>query len=381
MSTRFRKLALICLCCLMGTAPAQEPSLDAENILFWSPERQIVGYRNIDRLFATRPIRADGLAWPLIPDPADLDDFRYRHEGKRLSIDDYMRQMRTAGLIAIRDGRVRLERYGLGNDAESRWISFSVAKSVTSLLFGAALQDGFIESLDEKVTDYLPRLKGSGYDTVSLADVLRMASGVAWNEDYADPQSDIAVAPQGGLGMLDYLRELPRVAPPGEQFNYNTLETNLAGNILRSAIGNNLATYLEAKIWVPFGMEHDASWLLDRPHGEELGGCCINATLRDYARIGLFALNDGVLPTGERVLPEGFMAESVSPSPGYDGYGYYWWLHAGGAYEAEGVFGQIIYIDPERDIVIAIHSAWGEAWSDAHDAHLRAFIAALADAI
>ena len=144
---------------------------------------------------------------------------------------------------------------------------------------------------------------------------------------------------------------------------------------------NNLTTYLQNKIWHPFGMESGASWLLEQPGGVEVGGCCINATLRDYARIGLFALNDGVLPTGERVLPEGWMAESIEPSKGSAGYGYYWWLLGDGVHAALGVFGQMIYIDPNRNIVIALHSAWPSADSAELLEHRMAFINALADAL
>ena len=137
----------------------------------------------------------------------------------------------VAGLLVIKDGHILYERYGLGNTEDSRWISYSVAKSVVSMLFGAAIQDGYIKSVDEKVTEYLPRLKGSSYDQSSIANLLQMASGVQWNEDYADP-------------------------------------------------------------------EFDASWNLTEPGGGEFGGCCINATLRDYGRIGLFAMANGRLSDG-----------------------------------------------------------------------------------
>ena len=310
----------------------------ARGILFWTPERQIVGYRAIDDLYPTRQIEAGGHPYPLIPAERDFSTFRYRHDGVRRTLDEYMETQRVAGLIAVKDGKVAVERYGLGNDADSRWISFSIAKSVVSLLIGAAIQDGYIESVDDLVVDYLPRLKGGVYDAVTIRHILQMSSGVAWNEDYADPQSDTALAPGGGMALIDYMKALPRVAEPGVTFNYNTGETSIAGAVLRAAIGNNLATYLTHKIWRPFGMEADASWLIDAPGGHEYGGCCINATLRDYARIGLIALNGGVTPLRNRVVPEGWMRDSVAPSPGYDGYGYYWWLFGDGIYGGIGIF-------------------------------------------
>ena len=360
---------------------AQESEITGNDLLFWSPQQQVLGYRAIDQLFTTREISGSTQPYPLHPDPIDLSGMTYRYDGERRTLDQYVRDMRVAGLLAIKGNRVLFERYALGNDADSRWISFSVAKSVVSMLIGAAIKDGYFGGVDDRVVDYLPQLKGGGYDETTVENILQMASGVAWNEDYADPDSDVATAPAGTLPLFAYMRERPREITPGEKFNYNTGETNIAGALLRSAIGNNLAEYLQHKIWQPFGMESDASWLLERPGGVEVGGCCINATLRDYARIGLFALNDGVLPSGERVLPEGWMTASTAPSKGFDGYGYYWWLLGDGVYAARGVFGQIIWIDPSRNIVIAMHSAWGDASSQALSAHSFAFINALADSL
>ena len=365
-----------------GVSAQEVELLTDEGILFWSPEQQITGYRGIDKLFPTRKIRAGPTAFPLIPDKRDLNGFRYRYDGKRLSIDDYLRDMRIGGLIAVKDGRVVLEQYGLGNDENSRWISFSVAKSVVSMLIGAAIKDGYFNSVDDLVIDYLPQLKGSAYDKVTIKNILQMASGVAWNEDYDDANSDVASAPGGTLPLFAYMRGLSRDVAPGTKFNYNTGETNIAGALLRAAIGNNLSTYLSAKIWQPFGMESDANWLIEAPGGVEFGGCCINATLRDYARIGIFAMRDGVLPNGHRVLPEGWMKDSTTPSDAYDGYGYYWWLFFGdGVYAALGIFGQLIYVDPSKNLVIAMHSAWPQAGSSELGAHRAAFLAALAKAL
>ena len=369
--------------CLAANLSAQEVELlTSEGILFWTPEQQITGYRGIDELYPTRKVKRGYHAYPLIPDERDLSKFRYRYGGKRRSIDDYVRDMQVAGVIAVKDGRVVLERYGLGNDENSRWISFSVAKSVVSMLIGAATKDGYFKSVDDLAIDYLPQLKGGAYDQVSIKNILQMASGVAWNEDYDDAESDVANAPGGTLPLFGYMRNLPRDVAPDEKFNYNTGETNIAGALLRAAIGNNLSTYLSTKIWQPFGMEHDASWLIEAPGGVEFGGCCINATLRDYARIGIFAMRDGVLPDGERVLPEGWMAQSTTPSNAFDGYGYYWWLFFGdGIYAALGIFGQLIYVDPSKNLVIAMHSAWPQAGGTELGSHRTAFLKALANTL
>ena len=154
-----------------------------------------------------------------------------------------------------------------------------------------------------------------------------MSSGIAWNEDYTDPESDVNIAGAlNSLALYQYLNALDTAASPGTKFNYNTGETNLLGGIVRAAIGNNLSSYIEQKIWKPFGMESDAYWGIDSDFEQELGGCCINATLRDYARIGIFAMDRGVLNNGTNVLPTDWMKDSTTPSPNYPYYGYQWWL-------------------------------------------------------
>jgi len=344
-------------------APYIDPARDSEhfgsveNLLFWTPEQQVAGYRNMEKLAPARWVRAGDSPLVLPERPVALDQLPIVHDGASMTLAEFLESQSVAGLLVIKDGAVAYERYRLGNDRDSRWISYSVTKSVTSLLVGAAIQDGYIESVDEKVTDYLPRLKGSSYDQASIRDVLHMASGVAWDETYDDPESDINQATWSTLALYDYLDDKPRNGPPGETFNYNTAESNLVGNLLRSAVGNNLSAYLEQKIWRPFGMESDASWGLTEPGGGEFGGCCISATLRDYGRIGLFALNNGRLPDGKPVLPRTWMQESTTPSKGAPYYGYLWWLLGDGAYRASGIFGQGIYIDPAANLVIAMHSA------------------------
>jgi CubicO group peptidase (beta-lactamase class C family) len=334
----------------------------AFSMLFWTPAQQLASYRNIDRIFPTRLIEAGDQVFELKEDPQDFDDLSYTIDGASYDLDWYIRERRVAGLLVLRDDRILFERYSLGNDETSRWISFSIAKSVTSMLVGAAVRDGYIASVDEPITAYLPRLAGGSYDGASIRDVLQMASGVAWNEDYSDIASDVSLGGGlNGLQLFKYLGKLPRVAKPGERFNYNTGETNLVGALLRAAIGNNASTYLSLKIWQPFGMEADANWMLDPLGFGELGGCCISATLRDYGRLGLFAMRGGVLPNGTRVLPDNWMRDSTAPSSAEEGYGYLWWLNLDGSYSARGIFGQLIWIDPDSRTVIVTHSAWPAA--------------------
>ena len=380
-------LALLSLTLPARAAPTIDPADDAayfgppDKILFWTPEQQVAGYRNMDQLAPVRLVSASDQPLALPERPLNLDAVAIPHDGGNMTVADYIEQQSVAGLLVIKDGAIVYERYGLGNDRNSRWISYSVAKSVTSLLVGAAIQDGFITSVDEKVTDYLPRLKGSAYDQASIRDVLHMASGVAWDETYDDPASDVNQASWETLALYDYLRAKPRNSTPGQLFNYNTAETNLVGTLLRAAVGNNLATYLSEKIWRPFGMESDAFWQLSEPGGGEFGGCCINATLHDYGRLGLFALNQGRLVDGSPVLPAGWMAESTTPSPAYPGYGYLWWLKGEGSYQASGIFGQGIFIHPRENLVIALHSARPHASRDADWALQTALYTALTGAL
>ena len=233
-----------------------------DNVLFWTPEQQVTGYRNSDRIFWTRTIKAGDSVYPLPYAKVDLSDVEIKLDDATMTVNEYFPKQSVAGLLVIKDGKILYERYGLGNTEDSKWVSYSVAKSVVSMLIGAAIQDGYIKSVDEKVTNYLPRLKGSSYDQSSIANLLQMASGVQWNEDYADPESDVATASWETIDLYEFLRNKPRHAKPGEKFNYNTAETNLAGTLLRSAIGNNLSTYLSERIWQPFGMESDGSWNL-----------------------------------------------------------------------------------------------------------------------
>jgi CubicO group peptidase (beta-lactamase class C family) len=348
--------------------------------LFWTYGQKLAGFRNMEKIGPTRLVPASKNPYPLPKHATDLGPVEFTFDGEVMTIDEYVESQKVAGLIVVKDGTIVYERYELGNTKESRWVSYSVTKSVTSMLVGAAIEDGYIDSVDEMITDYVPRLRNSSYDQSRIRDVLQMSSGVAWTEDYADPQTDINLAPWGTLEIFEYLRNKPRVAAPGEVFNYNTAETNLVGDVVRAAVGNNLSTYLAAKIWQPFGMEHDAYWVLTEPGGGEFGGCCLNATLRDYARIGLFAMRGGVLADGSRVLPDNWMAESTSPSKGYGGYGYLWWLFGDGSYAASGIFGQRIHIDPANNVVIALHSVRDEASNPEDGRLLRAAFAALVDA-
>ena len=331
------------------------------DVLSWSQSQREAAFRALDRL----PILAKASRISASPTPRALP------VGAPLGIpglDDYMKAQNTAGIVILQDGKIRLERYGLGFSAAGRWTSFSVAKSFTSTLVGAAIQDGYIKSLDDTVSRYIPDLRGSAYDDVTIRQLLTMTSGVRWNEDYEDPEADVAkfnnAKPDAGMdATVSYMRTLPRAHPPGTVWHYNTGETNLIGVLVSSATGKPLARYLEEKIWHPAGMEADATWLLGKT-GHEIAGCCLQASTRDYARMGLVVLANGNVNCRQIVPPDWFAQATVKHQeigePGR-GYGYQWWTYDDGSVAAQGIFGQGIYIDPARRLVIATNSNWTRA--------------------
>jgi CubicO group peptidase (beta-lactamase class C family) len=331
------------------------------DVLGWRQDQREAAFRAMDRV----PLLAKAAPITASPTPLALP------AGRPLvipGIDEYMATQQTAGLVIVQDGKVRFERYGLGFDAAGRWTSFSVAKSFTSTLVGAAIQDGYIQSLEDKVSRYIPGLRGSAYDDVSVRQLLTMSSGVRWNEDYEDPNADVAqfnnAKPEPGMdATVSYMRKLPRAHPPGEAWHYNTGETNLIGVLVSSATGKPLSRYLEEKIWHPAGMQADATWLLGKT-GHEIAGCCLQASTRDFARFGLFVLANGQAG-GRQIVPADWFAAATQKQkdigePGR-GYGFQWWTYDDGSVAAQGIFGQGNFIDPQRRLVIASHSNWSRA--------------------
>jgi CubicO group peptidase (beta-lactamase class C family) len=339
------------------------------NVLFWNDAQRSAAFRVMDRLpvlAKANIIKAGDTVYPLPKGaPIKLD-----------GVDAYMKAQRTAGLVIIQDGKVRLEKYGLGFDGNGKWTSFSVAKSLTSTMVGAAIKDGYIKSIDDKVTDYIAEMKGSAYDDVSIKQLLTMTSGIKWNEDYEDPKSDVArfnehKAEPGIDATVSYMRKLPREAPAGTKWVYKTGETNLIGVLVSKATSKKLSDYLSEKVWAPFGMEQDASWLLGST-GHEISGCCIQASTRDMARFGLFMLGGGMIG-GKPVLPDGWIAAATVDGPNHVGYGYQWWIGSDGTYAAQGIFGQGIFIDSKRKLVIASNSNWLRAVDEPSEKAREAF--------
>ena len=367
----------------------RQEKLTSENapktILFWNTEQKLEGFGNIKEILPTRQVSKSQHFYPFRYDLLDLSNLKYKFKGEEFSLEDFIQTFKIAGLIVIRDGVILYESYDFGNDETTKWVSFSVTKSVTSMLLGAAIKDGHIKSVEDKVTIYLPQLLNSNYQDVSIKQVLQMSSGIDWNEDYEDPLSDVNIAGAlNSLNLYEYLNNLNKKSSAGNKFNYNTGETNLIGGIVRAAIGDNLSNYLEKKIWKPFGMEFNAYWVIDTDYEQELGGCCLNATLRDYARLGMFAMNNGKLNNGVEILPKNWMKDSTTPSRNNSYYGYQWWLD-GPAYQsfyADGIFGQFIWIDPVSKTVVAMHAARDRADVDSFvGGHRLNFMVSLIEAI
>ena len=365
--------AVICAAAMFwaGAALAADPPAPpgGGSVLQWTPDQQAWGYRNFEKVGPAKTIARGAHIHPL-PIAAKPIDPVFAAGGKTYDTAGYMAAFRASGVLVLKDGKIVLERYGLGRGPNDRWTSFSVAKSVTSTLIGAAVKDGKIKSLDDPVTLYIPELKGSAYEGVTVRQLITMTSGVKWNEDYTDPNSDVAKVgltqmEPGVNPVVSYMRRLPREAAPGTKFVYKTGETDLAGILLSNAVGKPLAQYLSEKIWKPYGMEQDGVWSEDIA-GHERGGCCISMTLRDYGRFGQFVL-DGGKAAGRDVLPTGWVADATSPHVKTPPYGYFWWLIPGG-YEAEGIFGQTVSVFPNEHIVVVINSAWPGAWVESIDA-------------
>ena len=335
------------------------------------PDMVVSTFRNIERLFPTRVVRKGSHVHPLPASERQLTNVQFTSDGIQYDLYDYVALNRVAGLLVLKNGAIALESYQLGNTQHTRWVSMSIVKSMLSALFGAAIKSGHIRSIDDPITQYAPQLAGGAYDEVTVRNLLQMASGVKWDETYTNPTSDrrrmlaLQEAQKPGA-ILSFMARLPREAPPGTRFNYSTGETQVAAAVLRGAVKRPLADYLSERIWAKFGMESDATWWLESPDGLEIGGSGLSATLRDYGRFGLFMLAGGSAG-GEQILPVGWLRDASSPKTvgGQNvDYGYLLWpipnaaatIHEG-AFEARGIFGQHVYMNPRENVVIAVWSA------------------------
>ncbi|MEL7197300.1 MAG: serine hydrolase [Pseudomonadota bacterium] len=351
--------------------PEVDPS--EQQVLFWDDATRSARFRDMESWFAGHEV-------PAATSPRALPQGEPLAADLQAQIQKMMADTNAAGVMVLQDGKVRFEEYALGLGKQDRWTSFSVAKSFTSTLLAAAISDGFIGGLEDPVTQYIPELKGSSYDGVTVGQLVTMTSGVAWNEDYTDPQSDVAqlnkyVVDFGPNAIVEQMKQLGRANEPGTTFSYSTGETNLIGLLIENAIGLPMAEYAQTKIVEPAGFEGGMFWMTD-PRGGNIGGCCLSLRLADYARMGQFALEGG-----EGVVPDGWFIEAGSPKVQFGGgfgYGYQWWTYPGANYGAQGIFGQAITVIPSTNTVIAVVSNWPMATSDAYRAQAGGIVFRLA---
>jgi hypothetical protein len=326
-------------------------------------------FTHMGELFVTsEPMKASSKAKAL---PRSNDLFAlpetYAFEGKDQNLEEALKHFRTDGLLIIKDNKVVFEDYFNGNTSTSKHISWSVAKSFLSALVGIALNDGLIDDINDPITKYLPDFKGTGYEGIKIKNILQMSSGVLFNEDYADPNSDInkfgrAVAL--GTSFRDFAKTLTNHKEQGTYNHYVSIDSQMLGFLLIEVTGMPLREYLQKNIWEKIGMEDEAYYLSDNEDVDmALGG--LNATLRDYAKFSLLYLNNGKWED-EQVVPSDWVnashvmdAAHLKPNAGdlssNDwGYGYQWWVPGfpDTDFTAAGVYNQYIYVDPVSNVVI-----------------------------
>lgn len=349
---------LILAAAVLGVWKREEITrLLAVNSLF--AEEKIVGnFSAMDRLFLTTPMaRGDGPVSPLPAGPAMSPP-----EG----MDDWIAERAVTALVVLKDGAIRHESYHLDTIPTDRRISWSVAKSYLSALMGIVLEEGAIDSLDDPVTRYAPELAGSAYDGASILNVLQMASGVTFDEDYLDFNSDINRMGRVlalGQSMDGFAAGLTETfVEPGRQWQYVSIDTHVIGMVIRGATGRSIPDLMQEKLIAPMGLEADPLYITDGlGTAFVLGG--LNLTTRDYARFGQMFLQMGEW-NGQRIVPIDWVAASTEPSaptaPGAEQYGLQWWMAPdapAGEYYARGIYGQYIYVNRAKGVVIAANGA------------------------
>jgi CubicO group peptidase (beta-lactamase class C family) len=299
----------------------------------------------------------------------------YEHNGRTFTLDEYFERTDVLGFLILRDDQKILERYLQGTGPADRYLSMSVSKSVVSVLVGVAVDEGKIRSVSDSVVKYLPNLKDSGYKDATVKDVLQMASGIEFSEEYTVPTSGIgllsAASRTGTPTFAEFAASLRSEGKPGATFHYQSVNTQVLALVLEAATGIPLNKYAEQKLWAKIGTESPAFFLTGNKQPGICAYGCFYATLRDYARFGLMAMRGGQL-TGERVVSSEWIRESATAAPFARptedekthacrrGYGYQWWIPCGeaGTFQAVGINGQAIYVNPAKRIVIAQFSAW-----------------------
>ncbi|PHR90970.1 MAG: 6-aminohexanoate hydrolase [Robiginitomaculum sp.] len=332
-------------------------------------------YRSMNEIYPTETVGSGPST--ALPIGAKLD-VSVTLDDKEMSLDQALVAVKSNGFFVLHKGEIVYEKYFNGADADSKFASFSMSKSITSMLVGIIVDKGLVDSISDPIDKYLPQLKGSPYEGVTIRQMLMMRSGTNYQEGY-DPKNpthlmrlfDGAMV-QNKMHFTDFAKlGLERINEPGSTYNYSTMETGILGLLIEKVTGQRLAQVMEEMIWKPAGMEQSAYWLLDGngPEGQALAGGGFNATLHDYARLGAIMLNDG-RANGTQIVSSAWVSESTiptGPEPVIEGrtrgYQYQWWtMMDSDAYQAIGIFGQFILVDPASETVIVKTSYWPKSW-------------------
>jgi hypothetical protein len=373
---------------LVGGPPSDVPV--AVQILRWQMLDNNVSslmFRSMDSLFTTRTVAHGGPVW-ILPRSERPLDFTYAWQGQSRPAGAFLERTYTNALLVMKDGKIVSEIYRNNSNDRSRFIAWSMTKSVTSVLIGCALAQGRIDSLDTPISRYLPELKGGGYEGVSIRHVMQMRSGVDYEEryDFDHPGTaagnHISSLVRNVTRFADIARGLPRIHPPGTFFQYKTIDTAVLGWLIERVTQGSVAAYTAQCLWEPLGAEADGFYIMDGVPGvgREFSGAGFNATLRDFARFGQMVLDGGVA-NGRRVVSADWVRQSTQPNGPEEmqrgGYGLQWWTMGGSdAFAAIGLQGQYIYIDPTTRTVIVKLSYFPPGDNTALDAETRAFMAA-----
>lgn len=334
------------------------------------PEHLVATYSRFDQLVPTHQVARAALPWTFkrLPEPV----IGYKFNNEPFTLADYLNHNPTTGLLIARDDTILAEHYQYARTDHDRFLSQSMAKTITSMLIGIALADNKIKSIDDTAQVYVPGLADTEYGHTSLRDLLHMSSGVAFSEDYSG-SDDISKLSRDLFGpsrsdpVASVAKFNSRAVPTGTQFHYSSAETEILGLVLHAATGVAVADYLRDRIWQPIGAEADASWAVDGT-GQEVTFCCFNAVLRDYARLGRLLAHDGEWD-GRQLIPRQWLLDATTPPPDrpylaprsatpFFGYGYQTWLLPGPRrmFALMGVRGQMIIVDPASKLVL-VHTA------------------------
>ena len=349
-----------------GTPPASNipPVIQALRAGALQPPYNTVLFRSMEKFYETRAVPRGGSVWQIARHDHALT-FSYRFGGTSYSAEQFLDRTFTNALLIIKDGTMVYETYRNMSSDQDRFIGFSMTKSITAILIGAALAEGHIRSLDDRIESYLPELKGGAYNGVTIRQILQMRSGIEYKETY-DPTDKAAFVPGLPSGAMidniaryaDAARTVKRARKPGSAFEYKNLDTAVLGWLIERVTGNSIAGYTARRLWEPLGAEADGFYLADGPPGigREFNIAGFNATARDWARIGLMMLNNGQA-NGRQIVSPQWVKESTralgsDKSDGW-GYGYQWWtLGDTDGYAARGLAGQTVFIQPSTKTVV-----------------------------